>query len=280
MARACTPSTILMVASAPGYPHGVVDPVRDLSDIALERGLWLHVDACLGGFVLPFARRAGYMVPDFDFSLPGVISISADVHKYGFAAKGASTLLYRDASYRRYQLYVHADWSGGVYGTPTLLGARPGGAIAAAWAVMNYLGEEGYTRIVASTLETTRRLMAGVRAIPGLAIVSDPEMTIFAMTSDELNVFALGEALKRRGWHLDGQHLPPSLHVTVSPGHAQVAGLFLEDLAAAAEEVRDLPEQDVTGMAAMYGMMATLPDRGMAHALALDALDALYRPGD
>jgi len=278
MARACTPSTILMVASAPTYPHGVVDPIRELSDIAQERKLWLHVDACLGGFVLPFARRAGHSIPDFDFTVPGVTSISADVHKYGFAAKGASTVLYRDASFRKHQFYVHADWPGGVYGTPSLLGARPGGAIAAAWAVMNYLGEEGYTEIVASTMQTTRRLIEGARAIPGLGVLGEPDATIFAI-GGSLNVFALGDALKRRGWHLDPQQLPPALHVTVSPGHARVVEPFLQDLAAAADEVRDLPEEDLSGRAAMYGMLGSLPDRAMARDLVLHMLDGLYRAG-
>jgi glutamate/tyrosine decarboxylase-like PLP-dependent enzyme len=267
-----------MVASAPTYPHGVVDPIRELSDIAQERKLWLHVDACLGGFVLPFARRAGHSIPDFDFTVPGVTSISADVHKYGFAAKGASTVLYRDASFRKHQFYVHADWPGGVYGTPSLLGARPGGAIAAAWAVMNYLGEEGYTEIVASTMQTTRRLIEGARAIPGLGVLGEPDATIFAI-GGSLNVFALGDALKRRGWHLDPQQLPPALHVTVSPGHARVVEPFLQDLAAAADEVRDLPEEDLSGRAAMYGMLGSLPDRAMARDLVLHMLDGLYRAG-
>jgi glutamate/tyrosine decarboxylase-like PLP-dependent enzyme len=279
MARACTASTVLMVASAPTYPHGVVDPLRELSEFALERRVWLHVDACLGGFVLPFARRAGYPIPDFDFSLPGVISMSADVHKYGYAAKGASTVLYRDPSYRKHQFYVHADWPGGVYGTPSLLGARPGGAIAAAWAVMNFLGEEGYTEIVSSMMATTRRLIEGTRAVPGLKVLGDPDASIFAIASDSLNIFALGDAMKRRGWHMDPQQLPPALHVTVSPGHARVVEPFLQDLAAAADEVRDLPETDLSGMAAMYGMLGSLPDRAMARELVLSTLDGLYRAG-
>lgn len=279
MAAACGPDAILMVASAPTYPHGVVDPIAELSEIALARGLWLHVDACLGGFVLPFARRAGHDVPPFDFAVPGVTSISADVHKYGFAPKGASTILYRSADHRRHQFFAYADWPGGVFGTPTMAGARPGGAIAAAWAVMNHLGEEGYTRIVRSTMETTRRLIDGVNAIPGLRILGRPDMTIFAIAADSLNVFALGERLKAAGWYLDSQQLPPSLHVTVSPGHAGVIEPFLRDLARCADEIRSLPPEDLSGAAAVYGMIGSLPDRGMARDLILSYLDSLYRAG-
>jgi glutamate/tyrosine decarboxylase-like PLP-dependent enzyme len=279
MAAACGPDVILMVASAPTYPHGVVDPIAELSEIALARGLWLHVDACLGAFVLPFARRAGYEIPPFDFSVPGVTSISADVHKYGFAPKGASTVLYRNAGYRKHQLFAYADWPGGVFATPTMAGARPGGAIAAAWAVMHYLGEEGYTRIVRSTMETTRKLIDGVSAIPGLRVLGRPDMTIFGIAADSLNVFALGERLKSAGWYLDSQQLPPSLHATVSPGHAGVIDPFLRDLARCADEIRSLPPEDLTGAAAVYGMIGSLPDRAMARDLILSYLDSLYRVG-
>ena len=157
-----------IVGSAPCYPYGTVDPIPALAALAQERGICCHVDACVGGFLLPFLPRLGYEVPPWDFSVPGVTSISADLHKYGYSARGASTVMYRSKELRRYQFFSYADWPGGLYGSPTMAGSRPGGAIAAAWAVMNYLGEEGYTRLVGSSMETARELMDGVNAIPGL----------------------------------------------------------------------------------------------------------------
>lgn len=278
MRKAVTPDTILMIGSAPTYPHGVVDPIDALGAIAQEHGLWLHVDACVGGFVLPFARKLGYAIPPFDFAVPGVSSISADVHKYGFAPKGASTILYRDDQLRIHQYFAYADWPGGVYGTPTLLGARPGGAVAAAWAVMRYLGEEGYLRLVKGMMETTTRFIAGVRRIPGLRVLGEPHMTLFAIAADGLDVFAVGDAMKKRRWYMDNQQLPPSLHVTVSPRHGELLEALLADLAEATEEVRrqgDSPE--LSESAAMYGMLGSMPDRREAQDMALQFLNSLYR---
>jgi sphinganine-1-phosphate aldolase len=276
---AITSNTIMLIGSAPSYPHGTVDPIAELGDIAEERGLWLHVDACVGGFVLPFAASQGYPIPAFDFAVPGVLSISADVHKYGYAPKGASTVLYRNADYRRHQFYVFTEWPGGVYGTPALAGGRPGGAVAASWAVMNYLGREGYERIVKVMMETTKAMIAGVNKIPGLRVMGTPESTLFAIASDNLNIFALGDEMKKRNWHIEPQHLPASLHLTVSPKHGEVLEEFLKDLREAAEAIKDLPESDLSEAATMYGMMGTMPDRNMAHDLALAYLDGLYKVG-
>jgi len=278
MRKALTPDTIMLVASAPTYPHGVVDPIDALGALAQERGLWLHVDACVGGFVLPFARTLGYPIPPFDFAVPGVSSLSADVHKYGYAPKGASVILYRNDQLRLHQYFAHADWPGGIYGTPTLLGARPGGAAAAAWAVMHYLGEEGYLRLVKGMMETTARFIAGVRRIPGLRVLGEPHLTLFAIAADGLDIFALGDAMKKRRWLMDGQQLPPCLHVTVSPRHGEVLDAILADLAEAAAEVRargDAPE--LSESAAMYGMLGSMPDRAQAREMALQFLNGLYR---
>jgi glutamate/tyrosine decarboxylase-like PLP-dependent enzyme len=270
--------TIFMMGSAPGYPHGVVDPIPELAAIAAEHGSWFHVDSCLGGFLLPFAKRLGYDIPPFDLRVPGVTSLSADVHKYGFAAKGASTILYRDARFRRYQFYVHADWPGGLYGTPTMSGARPGGAIAAAWAVMRYLGEEGYLRLARVMMETTHRLIDGINAIPPLRVLGRPAMTVFAVGSDALDVYAVADAMDTRRWHLDRQHLPVSLHFMVTPAHQNIVDEFLADLAAATAEVAARGGvAEPSGRSAMYGMMGTLPDRGAAKELALGFLDEVYR---
>ncbi len=176
--------------------------------------------------MLPFVRQLGYVVPDFGFEVPGVTSLSADLHKYGYAAKGASVILYRDRALRRQQFFVHTDWSGGIYASPTMTGTRPGGAIAAAWAIMNYLGNDGYLKITEMVMQTTDKLRQGIEAIPGLKILSDPEMSVFAIASDQYNIYEIGDEMEARGWHLDRQQFPPSLHITVNYAHANIAMIF------------------------------------------------------
>lgn len=315
---AVTPNTILMVGSAPSYPQGVVDPINELARIAQEHDILFHVDACVGGFVLPFMRKLGYVVPDFDLRVPGVTSISADLHKYAYAAKGASVILYRHGALRRHQFCAFTDWTGGIYISPTMAGTRPGGPIAAAWAILNHLGEEGYLAIADTVMKTTKKLKDGVSAIEGLKILGDPEMSVLAIGSDRLDIYRVADELTLRGWHLDRQQFPPSLHLTVTRAHAQVADQFLEDLrqaVAAVERVgldrlstglkanlartaaRLLPPKLLSSLtahsaaasglsgtqlprrsAAMYGMMASLPNRGDLNELVLDLLDRLTRP--
>jgi len=314
--KAVTANTILMIGSAPAYPHGVVDPIRELAEIAQEHGILFHTDACVGGFMLPFVRKLGYPVPDFDFYVPGVTSISADLHKYAYAAKGASVVLYRTAELRRHQMFVSTDWPGGIYPSPAMGGTRPGAPIAAAWAVMNYLGEEGYLELTDLVMKAARRLQEGVNATPGLKVISDPEMSVFAIGSDGLDVYALADELTARNWHLDRQQFPPTLHMTVQFGHVGVVDEFLRDLNDAANAVRKpslektanawlltianflvriLPEKWVTSlmekasrliggggglpekMAPMYGLMGSLPNRGDLKEMVLDLLDGMTR---
>jgi glutamate/tyrosine decarboxylase-like PLP-dependent enzyme len=304
-----------MVGSAPSYPQGVVDPIAELARVAAENNLLFHVDACVGGFMLPFVRKLGYPVLDFDFRVPGVTSISVDLHKYAYAAKGASAILYKTRELRRHQFFVHTDWSGGIYASPTMTGTRPGGAIAAAWAIMNHLGEEGYLAITDRVMKTVTKLRKGIGAIDGIYILGNPTMSILAIGSDRLNVYEIGDELTLRGWHMDRQQFPPSLHLTVTHAHAQVADEFLDDLAQAVARAKRfsftklsnsikvslvraaaklLPARwmsalasrssSVTGLrgaavpqrsAAMYGVMASLPNRGDLNELVLDILDQL-----
>jgi len=261
---AVTDNTILMVGSAPGYPHGVIDPIPELAAIAKERGFCFHTDSCLGGFLLPWLKRLGYQIPPFDLSVPGVTSISADVHKYGFAAKGASTVIYCDENLRKYQFFAYTDWPGGLYGSPSMAGTRPGGAIAAAWAVMKYLGEEGYLKLAKKIMNISDGLKDGIRSIPELKILGDPVMSVFSFTSDSLNIYALGDAMEARKWHLDRQQLPPSLHMMITPAHESIVEPFLDDLRAACREVASSSADGISGMAALYGMIGALPERGMA----------------
>lgn len=269
-----TANTILVVGSAPAYPQGVVDPIPALAALAKEKGVLCHVDACLGGFMLPWAERLGYAIRPFDFRVDGVTSMSADVHKYGYAAKGASTVLYRSRALRRYQYFTYGDWNGGLYASPTMTGTRPGGAIAAAWAVMKYLGEEGYLRLAKQTMDTARALMHGVGAIPGLRVLGEPEMSVFAFGSDSVDVFVLADEMNARGWKLDRQQLPPALHLMVTPAHAGIVDRFLADLRECTERIRET-QPTPEGAAAMYGMLASVPDRSMVPQLLLEFMDGL-----
>jgi sphinganine-1-phosphate aldolase len=267
-----TERTILIVGSAPAYPHGVVDPIEDIAAIAREHGILCHVDACLGGYLLPFARKLGRPVPAFDFSVRGVTSMSADVHKYGWGAKGASVILYRTRELRRHQHVVYADWPGGLYGSPSAPGTRPGGPIAAAWAVMHYLGEEGYRRLAKTTLETSDVILAGIRSIPELRVLGEPAMSVFAFASDEVDVYAVGDVMQQRGWFLDRQQRPASLHMMITPAHASLASEIVDDLRAAVDTVKK-GKLTVEGAAAMYGMLGEMPDRGAVGELVLDLMD-------
>ncbi len=246
MNDAVGPDTALVVASAPQYPQGTVDPVREVATLAANVGASCHVDACMGGFVLPFAEMNGCTTQPWDFQIEGVTSISADLHKLGYAPKGASVILHRSRELRKYQTFDFDGWLAGRYITPNMQGTRSGLPMAAAWAVMQYLGIDGYRRLVNTTLETADSIRAGIRAIEGLRVLGDPVHHLLAMSTEptgedetrRIDIFALGEALANLGWHLDRQGPPPSLHMTVSAGNAKVVDEFLTDLSAVAEQVR------------------------------------------
>jgi len=222
--------TICIIASAPSFPHGVVDPVEDMAKLALKHGVGLHVDACLGSFLLPFLKKLGRNIPDFDFGIPGVTSISADLHKNGYAAKGASVILYRSASLRRHQFFVDTEWPAGIYASPTMQGTRPGGAIAAAWASMMALGESGYLELAKRAIDATESLIKGIKTLPALRILGHPDMNVFAFTSDSIYIHALGSRLDDMGWRVNRINNPPALHMIVTPNHEQAVKQFLHDL--------------------------------------------------
>jgi glutamate/tyrosine decarboxylase-like PLP-dependent enzyme len=240
MAAEVGPDTALVVASAMDYPTGLVDPVPEIAALAASVGASCHVDACMGGFVLPFAEMEGRPAPIWDFRSAGVTTISADIHKLGYAPKGVSVLLHASRELRRHQTFVFENWLGGLYATPNLQGTRAGLPMAAAWAVVSHLGAEGYRRLVRDTLDAADRIRAGVRAIDGLALRGDPVHQILTFRSDDagLDVFAVGDALAARGWHIDRQYPPDCLHLTVSNGNVPVVDEFLGDLAACADEAR------------------------------------------
>lgn len=230
MAEAVDDNTVLVVGSAYGYPHGVMDPIEDLSTMALQRGVAFHSDSCVGSFVLPFMERLGYEVPPFDFRLPGVTEMSCDVHKYGYTVKGASVILHRMSEWIGYQYFLYMDWPSGLYGTPTVAGARPAGPIAAAYAITNYLGMDGYLDLMAGLMATTEKIKAGIEAIPGLRIMGKPIGPLLTFTSDTIDTYAVCDLMDDRGWNLDRNTNPNGLHMMISPLHAQVADEFLADL--------------------------------------------------
>ncbi len=318
MRRAINRRTVLVVGSAPQYPQGVVDPIGEIAHLAERRGILCHVDACVGGMMLPFVRDLGYPVTPFDFSVPGVTSMSTDLHKYGYAAKGASVVMYRTPEIRRHAYFASTDWPGGIYASPTLGGTRPGGGIAAAWAVMHHLGYEGYLSIARDVMRTARRVRDGIDAIEGLCVLGEPEMSVMGVaSSDARDIYEVGDHMTGRGWHLDRQQNPNCLHLTINAAHLQIADELLADLREGARlaerdprdrwiergkqalintAVRVLPGRvtskltDVVSKrmgvgggglprrsAAMYGMMASLPNRGDIGKLVVDALDGMTR---
>src|SRR6266536_974978 len=241
-------------------------------------GIGMHTDACLGGFVLPWARRLGYDVPGFDFHVPGVTSMSADTHKFGYAAKGTSVVLYRGAHLRWFQYFTATDWPGGLYFSPTLAGSRPGALSAACWAAMVATGEDGYLEATRRILETGAAIRRGVQAIPHLRVLGDP-LWVIAFASDTVDIYRVLEHMTRRGWSLNGLHRPAAVHLCVTLRHTQpgMAERFLGDLHASVEEVEAQPAGE-EGLAPVYGLAATIPFRGMVRDLLKKYIDLLYRP--
>jgi glutamate/tyrosine decarboxylase-like PLP-dependent enzyme len=240
MGDAIDANTVLLVGSAPQYPQGVVDPIAEIAALASQRNINCHVDACMGGVTLTYMARLGETVPPWNFAVRGVTSISVDLHKYGYTAKGASVIMHRNKQLRSYQTYVTDNWLGGMYGSSGVLGTKGGGSIAAAWAVMHYLGDEGYKRVTAAARTACLQLTEAVRAIPQLVIRAEPQATLLAFGAadeTELDVFAVADALWRRGWYVDRQGPPPSLHCTVSVVHEGKIEAFVNDLQASLEEV-------------------------------------------
>jgi glutamate/tyrosine decarboxylase-like PLP-dependent enzyme len=272
--------TVLVVGSAPSFPHGVVDPIEALSELAFRHGIGFHTDACLGGFLLPFAERLGYPVPAFDFRLRGVTSMSADTHKYGYAAKGTSVVLYRGEELRHAQYFAFTDWPGGLYMTPTFAGSRPGALSAACWAAMVSIGADGYEDAARRILSAAAVIRDGISATDGLRVLGDPLFCIaFATEDDELEVYRVMDAMTDRGWSLNGLHRPPAVHICTTLRHSApgVAERFVADLRDSLAEVRSQPPSE-RGMAPIYGMAATLPDRGAVAAMIKGFVDLWFRP--
>ena len=280
MRRLVDRNTVMLAASAPQYPHGTVDPIPEIGALAAELKLPFHVDACFGGFMQPWLERIGVPMPVWDFRVPGVTSMSADLHKYGYAPKGASVIVYRDMSYLRHQFFVETAWSGGIYVSPSLPGTRPGGSIAAAWASVNAMGEDGYLRLARAARDAAEALRAGIAGIDGLRVLGRPESTIVSWASDDpaVDLYAVADQLAARGWAMDRQQKPPSVHCSVNANNAPVVATYLEDLRAAVAHVRAHPELAGEGEAAVYGLMAKVPVKGLVAGEVLKVMEGMYGP--
>ncbi len=272
-------NTVMILGSAPEYPHGIIDPIEQLGKIAKKHNIPLHVDSCVGGYILPFIEMNGGNVPLWDFRVEGVTSISADIHKYGFAAKGASCILYRNIDYFKHQVFVNESWPGGMFASPAFLGTRPGGAYAAAWAAIQANGVEGYKALAKKTVEVAEKLKKGIRDIGCFEIIGSPIASLFAYksTDSSVNVFALGDVMEKKGWHIDRIQRPDALHAMVTAPHDKVVEQYLEDLKEAVEIVRAHPELADSGQAATYGMVSHIPLRGMVRKQVLEIFANSYK---
>jgi len=314
MKKLINENTILIVGSAPAYPHGVIDPVEELGKLALERNVLFHVDSCVGGYILPFVERLGYPVPKFDFRVPGVTSLSMDLHKYGYVTKGASVILFKDSDLRKMQYFVYTGWPGGIYASPTVIGSKGGGAIAAAWATLNYLGIEGYMNMAKAVMDAVQKIKERVSKMEGVHVISDPDASVLAITSYKHGIFDIGDELSLKGWHIDRQQNPASLHFTISYGNTPHIDALLSDLEAAVRKMKKPNIHKFTSRAtirivrsaskvlsphtvsritsrfgkrkkkglpkrtaAMYGMMGALPNKGDIRQIILDMLDGLNK---
>jgi sphinganine-1-phosphate aldolase len=275
---AITENTVVIVGSAPSFPHGVIDPIEELSQLAKEHDVGFHTDACLGGFILPWAEKLGYDVPVFDFRLRGVTSISIDTHKYGYAAKGSSVILYRNSKLRSYQFYTITDWPGGLYFSPTFAGSRPGALSATAWAAMVSIGAEGYLQIAKEILETAARIKKGIKEIPELHILGNPLWDI-AFGSDTLDIYKIMDYMTARKWNLNGLQGPAAVHICLTYRHTRpgLAQQFVDDLKASVAQVKAHPDQETGGIGRLYGMAAKIPDKALVNEFLKSYIDMLYK---
>ena len=254
MADLIDESTVAVIGSACNYGYGTVDPIAELGALAQERGIGLHVDGCLGGFILPWGEELGYPVPPFDFRVPGVTSISADTHKYAYGLKGTSVLLFRDRALRNSQYFFLTDWTGGKYCSPGMEGSRSGGLLAATWAGMLKLGRGGYLRYAQQIFEASAAMQAAVTSHPELRMLGEDPTFLFSFTSDEFDVYHVNDFMRGRGWRFNGQQYPNALHMAVTRPQTQagVTEAFATDLADAvayAKEQGDEPPKS----GAIYG---------------------------
>jgi len=292
VARLVNSNTVLLVGSAPNYPHGIIDDISALSRLAVKRKIPLHVDCCLGSFLMPCLEKAGFDADPFDFRLPGVTSISCDTHKYGFAPKGSSTVLYRNEQLRKYQYFVAPNWPGGVYGSPSIAGSRPGALIAGCWASMMTQGEAGYISACHKIVGTAKKIEAFIREDPDLAIdlrvIGQPKVSVVSFTSATIDIYAVADGMSGKGWHLNALQNPPAVHVAVTLPIVNIWETMMADLKAVVQDVNEKERKAVAegrpakgtakgSASALYGVAGSLPTKTIVEELAKGFLDTLYK---
>ncbi|KAI8934561.1 hypothetical protein NX059_008259 [Plenodomus lindquistii] len=292
VSRLVNPNTVLLVGSAPNFPHGIIDDISGLSKLALKKKLPLHVDCCLGSFIIPLLPKAGFDSEPFDFRLKGVTSISCDTHKYGFAPKGNSTVLYRADDYRKYQYFISPDWSGGVYASPSIAGSRPGALIAGCWASLVKQGENGYIDACHRIVGGMKRIETAIRERPELSsdlkVIGRPLVSVVAFLSNTLDIYDIADGMSTKGWHLNALQNPPAIHVAVTLPIVAVVDKLIEDLVEVTEEVRESERRRIAeghgakgavkgDAAALYGVAGSLPNKSVVVDLAKGFLDTLYK---
>lgn len=278
MKRAITKNTCMLVGSYPGFPHGVIDPIEDIAKLGLRYNIPVHVDCCLGGFLVCFMKHVGFSIPPFDFSVDGVTSISADTHKYAYAPKGSSIIMYSEPKYRSFQYFACTDWPGGVYASPSFAGSRAGAVLAATWAAMMYTGLDGYLEATRNIITTTRKIAAGIDKIPNLEVMGEPLVSVVAFQSHDFDIFCLLDAMSARGWHLSPLQYPSAIHICCTKLHTRpgVVERLLNNLSECVNQIMENPKQKCSGAAAMYGLAQTIPDRSLVGEMAGIYFDAYY----
>ena len=273
-----TSNTIVLVGSVPHYPQGVIDPIEEFAKVAQYHGIYVHVDCCLGGFLAPFAEKAGFNIPVFDFRIKGITSISADTHKYGFAPKGSSLILYSNRQLRIKQFFCATEWPGGAYASPTMAGSRSGAIIASTWATMMKFGVEGYIESTRKIISTAQKIESGLRNIPGLYVMGKPELSVVAVSSRDFNIYRLGNEMKKKGWHLNDLQKPAGMHLGVTMLHTQegVAERFVMDVRQSVEEIMKDPDVPLEGISALYGVAQKIPDRAAVDELIYSYIELIY----
>ncbi|CAF0712302.1 unnamed protein product [Brachionus calyciflorus] len=275
-------NTCMIAGSAPNFPHGSIDPIEQLSKIACDYKIPLHVDACLGGFLIAFMQDAGFKLPLFDFRLPGVTSISCDTHKYGYTPKGSSVIMYRSTEYRKNQYFSAVEWPGGIYVSPTFAGSRAGSLIAMTWATLMSIGHEGYVKITKDIIDTTRYITKAVEEIKELKLMARPDVSVVAFESSEFNIFRLLDDMTSKGWHLNALQNPSGVHIAVTKLHTLpgVAERFVNDLKSAVKDIMSKDDRQLGKVAAIYCSTQSIPDKSIIADVAYLFLDACYNTKD
>ncbi|KAH7644323.1 sphingosine-1-phosphate lyase [Dermatophagoides farinae] len=282
MERAVNRNTILIVGSACGYPHGVIDDIQSLAKVARKYNIPLHVDCCLGGFLVPFVKDAGFDIEPVDFAVPGVTSISCDTHKYGFTPKGSSLIMYSDKKYQQYQYSVQTDWPGGIYVSPTIAGSRCGGNIATCWASLLYYGYSGYVESTRKILTVQRKMMKELEKIDGIYIMGEPKLSVIAMGSKRFDIFRLTDILTKKGWIINSLQFPSAFHICITMRHVidGVADDFIRDVRESVAICMKDPDQKPSGAGVIYGMAQQIPDRSMVSDMACQYIHSIYDTSD